>query len=123
MSGLNKYIPRKRIDNRGLQRSRSRRTMQRFTLVFLLGCLLVLGMHFSGWVRWRQQEMALREYRSTQRLEELLEKRKYLVMLLSRLTAPERAARAARGQLEMILPERASIHYVRLPDPATEAEQ
>jgi len=111
-----KYMPRKRIDNRAVQRRRSAASLRRFTVVFLLGCLLVLGMIFSGWVKWKQREIVYHTFQLQDRKDDLLERRKRLLMELSHLRAPERAARIAREELGMEQPDRTRI--VLVSDPA-----
>lgn len=107
-----KYVPRKQIDNRMLQRRRSPKAARRFTIVLLLGCLLVLGMVFSGWIRWKQREIVYRTNQYKSRLQELEEKNKRLTMEFSRLRAPERAAKKAREELGMELPKGGRITQV-----------
>jgi cell division protein FtsL len=96
-----KYMPRKVIDNRGVRRGRSRTSLQRFTVIFLLGLALVIGMTFNGWVRWKQTEIVFRINQVKSEQATLHEERKLLLMRLSRLLAPERVARIARETLGM----------------------
>lgn len=112
MRGI-KYMPRKRIDNRMVSRGRSVHSLRRFTIVFLLGCALVLGMIFSGWGRWKQREIVYRFNRLQSRVEVLLETRKRLIMELSRLKAPERISSIAKEELGMVEPALERIHPVR----------
>jgi cell division protein FtsL len=100
-AGHLKYMLRKQIDNRALRRRSSPRAVRRFTIVFLLGCLLVLGMIFSGWVRWKQREIVFRANQLKAQKEDLEEKKKRLLMELSRLRSPESVAQEARGVLKM----------------------
>lgn len=96
-----KYMPRKVIDNRGVRRGRSRTSLQRFTVIFLLGLALVIGMTFNGWVRWKQTEIVFRNNQVKDEQADLREERKLLLMRLSRLLAPERVAQIARETLGM----------------------
>ena len=118
MQGL-KYVPRKRIDNRMLQRSRSPRAAKRFTLVFLLGCLLVLGMIFNGWVRWKQREIVYRANQLKTERQDLEEKRKKLAAELARLRSPDRTMRLAREELGMEIPDPDRIVLVETDTPET----
>jgi cell division protein FtsL len=107
-----KYMPRKQIDNRALRRRSSPRAIRRFTIVFLLGCLLVLGMIFSGWVRWKQREIMFRANQLRSQKEDLEEQRKRLLMELSRLRSLEKVAREARSGLGMEEAEPAQVILV-----------
>lgn len=101
MGRITKYVETKRIDNRRLQRERSRRTLRRLTAAFFLGCVLVGGMIFSGWVRWRQRETVFHINVLLEEQERLLEEQKRLRMSISQLSAPERIARIAKEKLGM----------------------
>ena len=107
-----KYVPRKRIDNRDVQRHRSSHAVRRFTVVFLLGCFLVMGMIFSGWVRWKQREIVYRTNQLNSSRQDLEERRKQLLMELSRLRSPERIAGKAREDLGMELSDQDDIVLV-----------
>jgi cell division protein FtsL len=106
-----KYMPRKQIDNRPVRRKRSVRSARWLTLVFLLGCAIVLGMIFSGWVRWKQREIVVLTNQLQERRGELLERRKQLLLELSRLKSLARISELAEG-LGMVQPEGGSVIMV-----------
>lgn len=107
-----KYVPRKRINNQLLKRRRSERSLRRFTAVFLLGLSLVLGMIFSGWVRWKQTEIVYRINQVQAEREKLIEKNRELQTELYKLQAPDRVASIARKLLGMILLKPRDIIFV-----------
>jgi cell division protein FtsL len=119
MNAPMKYVPRKRIDNRQVRRELSAESRRRFAVVFLLGLSLVMGMIFSGWVRWKQTEIVYRINRATDQRRDLVEEQKKLLMELHILEAPERAARIAREELgmETVDPKRI-IRVDEMPAPA-----
>lgn len=108
-----KYMPRKSIDNRPVRRKRSVRSARRLTFVFILGCAVVLGMIFSGWVRWKQREILVLTNQLQAHREEVLEKRKQLMLELSQQKAPSRISRLAVEELGMIRLENNRTIHVR----------
>ena len=108
-----KYMPRKVINNQKLKRPRSKRSMRRFTVVFLLGLSLVLGMIFSGWVRWKQTELVFNINQTKIGIDKLKEEKKQLLMKLSNLQSHERVAGIARDQLGM---EQVSVQEIIIVD-------
>ena len=116
-----KYMPRRQIDNRPVRRRRSVRSIRRLTFVFLLGFAVVLGMLFSGWVRWKQREIVVRSNQLQERREEVLERRKDLMMERARLSAPSRISRIATEELGMV--RIGGDDVVKVVEPADEDEQ
>jgi len=108
-----KYMPRKLIDNRPVRRKRSVRSVRRLTFVFILGCAVVLGMIFSGWVRWKQREIMVLTNQLQAYKEDILEQRKHLMLEVSRLKAPSRISRLAVDELGMIRLEQSRMIHVR----------
>jgi len=108
-----RYMPRKRIDNRPVRRRRSVRSARRLTLAFILGFAVVLGMIFSGWVRWKQREIVVHINQLQSQKKVLLERRKQLNMELARLRAPARISRMAEDELGMVRSRAERITFVR----------
>ena len=109
-------MPKKHIDNRRVKRTRSKDSGKRFTFAFLLGFSLVLGMIFSGWVRWKQTEIVYRINKLGEQKEVLLEERKEKLMELHKFQSPRWVEETAREQLGYIDVEPMRIIWVEVPE-------
>lgn len=109
-----KYSYNKKINNEGIKRQRASHNSRRFAGAFLLGVCLVLGMIFSGWVRWKQTEIIYRINRVEEQINELLETKKELQLELFQLQSYDRARMIAEKQLGMINVEPENIFKVKV---------
>jgi hypothetical protein len=92
----------KQVSNENIKRLHSRNSQKRLTLVFLFGVFLVLGMIFSGWVRWKQTEIVFRINQLKDEKQEVLDLKKTLSLKLHQLEALERVNGIARKTLGMM---------------------
>ena len=114
-----KYSYKKKINNEGIKRKRARHSNRRFAGAFLLGVCLVLGMIFSGWVRWKQTEIIYRMNEIEKRVQKLDEAKKKMQLELFQLQAFDRTRMIAEKQLGMVNVEPENIIKVKVDGPAT----
>jgi hypothetical protein len=117
-----KYIPSKQIDNRRVRRLASSESRRRFAIVFLLGLSLVIGMIFSGWVRWKQTEIVFRINRAESVKSTLVEQQKLMLVELNGLKSFNATFEAALERLGMIPVDPADVTRVELPAPAPDED-
>jgi cell division protein FtsL len=112
-----KYTYKKKINNEGIRRKRAHNSNRRLAGAFLLGVCLVLGMIFSGWVRWKQTEIIYRINEIEKRIQKLDEDKKEMQLELFQLQAFDRTRMIAEKQLGMVNAEPENIIKVKVESP------